>query len=164
MGSLLAWFNPTRWIILAIALAALAAGVLALEKHIESIGYARAQTEYAAQAKKIDSDRTAVAAPIESKHEAAVVKIQTVTKTILKDRIVYVKATDCPMPGGFRVLHDAAANGIIPDATTIPNASAVPASDVADTVAANYGVCQEIRQRLTDLQVWVRTQQDLKLE
>ncbi len=163
MDSLLAWFNPTRWILLACLLVALVVGALALEKHIEGIGYDRAQTEYAKQAKAVDTTRAAVAPPIAAKHDEAVVKIQTVVKTIYKDRPIYVKATDCPLTPGFRVYHDAAANGVVPEPSGIPNAQAVPATDVADTVNANYGTCHETEQRLIDLQAWVRAQQALQL-
>ena len=88
--------------------------------------------------------------------------IVTVTKTIIKDRYVYVKDTDCALSGGFRVLHDAAAHGVIPQPAAIADAASAPAADVADTVATNYGTCHQIAERLTALQAWVRAQQDLK--
>ena len=66
------------------------------------------------------------------------------------------------MPGGFRVLHDAAAHGVIPDPARIADAAPVPAAAAAGTVAGNYGTCIENAQRLTDLQAWVRAQRALR--
>lgn len=160
--NLLAWLSPARWLLVLGALVALWAAYHAWAVHQQDIGYQRAQTEYALQAKKADDKREAVAAPIEARNQAATAQIVTVTKTIIQKVPVYVKTTDCPMPGGFRVLHDAAANGQVPDPARIADAAAAPAADVASTVATNYGTCHEIAQRLTDLQAWVRAQQALQ--
>ena len=159
----LAWFNPTRWLIaLGLALA-LWAGYHAWAHHQQGIGYDRARAEYALQAEQADTTRAAVAPVVEAAHKKAVEKIVVITETILKEVPVYVKDTDCPMPGGFRVLHDAAADGEIPDPARIADAASVPAAAVATTVATNYGTCHEVAQRLTDLQGWVKVQKNLKL-
>jgi len=131
--------------------------------HQQDIGYNRARTEFAMQAKKADDKREAVSAPIEAEHQAAEAKIVTVTKTIIKEVPRYVKDTDCPMPPGFRLLHDAAAANVpLPDPARIADAAPAAAADVATTVASNYGLCAETAQRLSDLQSWVKAQQDLK--
>ena len=44
----------------------------------------------------------------------------------------------------------------------IADAAPAPAAAVATTVASNYGTCTEFAQRLTDLQAWVKAQQDAK--
>ncbi len=142
--------------------AALVAGYLFWAAHQQGIGYQRAVGEYAKQAQETDDVRAAVAPPIEASHRAAVAKIVTVTETIIKEVPTYVKDTDCALPGGFRVLHDAAAHGQIPDPARVADAASAPAAAVATTVAGNYGACIETAQRLTDLQAWVRAQQDLK--
>lgn len=160
--NVLAWLSPTRWLLMLGACLALWAGYHAWTAHQQDIGYNRAQTEYAAQAKKADDKREAVAAPIEAHDKEATAAIVTVTKTIIKQVPIYVKNTDCPMPGGFRVLHDAAAHGQVPDPTAVADAAPAAAADVASTVASNYGACHEVAQRLTDLQAWVHAQQDLQ--
>ena len=158
----LAWFNPTRWLIaLGVALA-LWFGYAAWAHHQQGIGYDRAKSEYAKQAEETDDKRAAVAPVVEAAHKKAVEKIVVITETILKEVPVYVKDTDCPMPGGFRVLHDAAADGEIPDPAGIADAASVPAAAVATTVATNYGTCHQVAQRLTDLQGWVKVQQGLE--
>lgn len=141
---------------------ALVAGYFAWADHIGNVREAKVRAEYAAQAAKVDAERAAVSAPIVAQHQETVIKIQTVYRTITKEVPVYVKVTDCPMPGGFRVLHDAAANGQVPDAARIPDAAPVAAKDVASTVSENYGTCRETSQRLTDLQAWVTAQESLK--
>jgi hypothetical protein len=87
---------------------------------IGDVREAKVHAQYATQAAKVDAKREAVAAPIVAKHEAAQVRIRTVTKTIIKEVPVYVQADACPMPAGFRVLHDAAANGEVPDPPRSP--------------------------------------------
>lgn len=158
----LAWLSPTRWLLMLGACLALWAGYHAWAAHQQGIGYDRARAEYALQAKKADDKREAVAAPIEAHHAEETAKIVTVTKTIIKQVPIYVKNTDCPMPGGFRVLHDAAANGQVPDPAAVADAASAAAADVASTVATNYGTCHEVAQRLTDLQAWVHAQQVLQ--
>ena len=159
----LAWLDPTRWLILLGVALALWFGYAAWAHHQQGIGYDRAKAEYAVQAKDADDKREAVAPAVEAAHKKAVERIVVVTETIIKEVPTYVKATDCPMPGGFRVLHDAAAHGTLPDPARIADASSVPAAAVATTVAINYGTCHETAQRLTDLQGWVTEQKDLKL-
>jgi hypothetical protein len=158
----LAWLSPGRWLLALGLLLALWLGYHAWADHQQGIGYGRAKTEDAERAKQADKARAAVAAPIEAAHQAKAAAIVTVTKTIIKDRYVYVKDTDCALSGGFRVLHDAAAHGVLPQPAAIADAAAAPAADVADTVATNYGTCHQIAERLTALQAWVRAQQDLK--
>ena len=158
----LAWLNPARWLMLLALALALWAGYAAWAHHQQGIGYDRAQAEYAKQAQHADTTRAAVAPVVEAAHKKAVEKIVVITETILKEVPAYVKDTDCPMPGGFRVLHNAAAHGEVPDPARIADAASVPAAAVATTVATNYGTCHQVAQRLTDLQGWVKVQQDLK--
>lgn len=160
--NLLDMMNPTRWIILACAIGALVLGAFALVDQIGDVREGQVRAEYAAQAVRVDAKRDAVGAPIAAKHEAARVQIQTITKTIVKEIPRYVKADACPVPGGFRVLHDAAANGQVPDAARIPYAAPAGVADVAETVASNYGTYHEVAARLRALQEWVNAQVSLK--
>ncbi len=101
-------------------------------------------------------------------------KITVKTETVYVDRIktirekgdaivrevpVFVPAGACTLPGGFRLLHDAAAGGqSLPDRAGIADAAPIDAQVVATTVAVNYGTCHETSARLTGLQDWVRAQ------
>lgn len=91
-------------------------------------------------------------------------KVRTVTKETIKEVPTYVSANDCPMSPGFRVLHDAAAAGQLPDPARIADAAAVPAPALAHTVTENYGACLENAARLTGLQNWVKDQQAVKVK
>ena len=135
-------------------------GAFVYAKHL---GKAELRAELAVQVKKVDAKREAVAAPIAARQKAAQVQIRTVTKTIIEKVPVYVKTDDCPVSGGFRLLHDsAAANEPIPDATAIVDGAAVPAAVVAETVVSNYGTCNANAARLVGLQEWVSAQGVLK--
>lgn len=78
---------------------------------------------------------------------------------IVREIPVFVPAGSGQLGGGFRLLHDAAANGgPVPDAAGIAHAAPVPAQDVAATVLVNYPGAHETAARLTALQDWVYEQ------
>lgn len=162
MTDLFAWLNPGRWLMLLAAVVALTLGYFAWADHIGDVREKKIRAQYAEQAKKADEARAAISVPIAEKQIVVQEKIRTVFKTIIKEVPTYVSVNDCPMSPGFRVFHDAAANGELPDASRIPDAAAVPAPDVANTVAANYQACLSNSARLTGLQDWVRAQQSAK--
>ena len=162
IADLMGWFNPTRWLILLGLGLALVLGYFAWADHIGNVREAKVRAEYQAQATKIDAKREAVAEPIVKRQIVVQERIRTVTEVITREVPTYVKATDCAMPGGFRLLHDAAANGEVPNPAGIPDAAPVPAQDVASAVASNYGTCHETAERLRGLQEWVRAQEELK--
>ncbi len=65
----------------------------------------------------------------------------------------YVR-TSCVLPGAWRVLHDSAASGGVPEdpAGAIAAADTVESLAALETVAANYTACHENAARLTALQ------------
>ncbi len=78
---------------------------------------------------------------------------------IVREIPVFVPAGSGQLGGGFRLLHDAAANGgPVPDAAGIAHAAPVPAQDVAATVLVNYPSAHKTAARLTALQDWVYEQ------
>jgi hypothetical protein len=83
------------------------------------------------------------------------------TRTIIKEVPVYVPADSPLLPPGYRVLHDAAAEGVIPDPARIADAAPVPAQDAASGVIDNYGTCHANAEQLTALQEWIREQEKL---
>lgn len=114
----------------------------------------------AAQAKQAE-----VSTQVVTKYVDRVQTIQGATKTIIQKVPVYVTAkadAACPIPNGFVRLHDAAAE----DSMQLPassgsvdgQASVVKLSDVASTVAGNYGICHANAEQLTALQEWVKGQ------
>ena len=166
---LMTWFNPGRWALYLSLALSLWLGYQAWAHHQREIGREEVRAEFAAQAKATDAKRAAVAAPIAQANQVATAQIRTITKTILKEVPVYVAQTECTnadgavaLSGAFRVFHDAAADGELPDAARVPDAAPVAIEDVDKTVAANYGACLENARQLTDLQQWIREQQALK--
>ncbi|OGT56299.1 MAG: hypothetical protein A3E01_07035 [Gammaproteobacteria bacterium RIFCSPHIGHO2_12_FULL_63_22] len=81
------------------------------------------------------------------------------TQTIIREVPVYVPTGTADLPAGYRVLHDAAAQGVIPDPARIADAAPVPAQDAAETVVSNYGTCAETAGQVIALQDWIREQQ-----
>jgi hypothetical protein len=115
----------------------------------------------AAQAAKKKVAQGAVSRAVEEKHAAKSEAVRVVTRTIIREVPRYVPSDSCPLAGGFRVLHDAAARGVVPSPAGVTHAAPVPAQDAAATVADNYGTCHETETRLTALQDWIRQQQAL---
>jgi predicted acylesterase/phospholipase RssA len=72
---------------------------------------------------------------------------------IVKAVPYYVRAS-CALPGGWRVLHDAAASGSFPEDPDGAIAAAEPVEGVAaaETVASNYAACRADQARLAALQ------------
>ncbi len=95
--------------------------------------------------------------------EAARAARQVITRTITREVPRYVQSPPAQCAdaglhaGGFRVLHDAAAGGVVPDAARLADAPAVDARAAADTIASNYGVCLEWREQVIGWQRWYQT-------
>jgi len=95
--------------------------------------------------------------------EAARDQRQVVTRTITREVPRYVRepAPQCAdaglHSGGFRVLHDAAAAGVVPDPARVADAPAVGAAAAAGTIADNYAACLDWRAQVIGWQQWYRT-------
>jgi hypothetical protein len=107
---------------------------------------------------RIARARDRITSRVETKYLPGLAKIEVVTQTITKEVPVYVPFNAPALPGGFRVLHDAAAQGQLPDPARIADAAAVPAQDAAGTVAENYGQCRADQLKLQGLQEWITEQ------
>jgi K+-sensing histidine kinase KdpD len=86
-------------------------------------------------------------------------RVRTVSEAaqvITKEVPVYVPSDACTLPPGFRVLHDAAAAGTLPEPAYLADAAPADAQTVAATVADNYATCHAIREQLTALQQFER--------
>ena len=158
----LAWLNPGRWLLYAALAGALWLGYTTWREHQRELGREEMRAEFMRQAQAADAKREAVTQVVEREVVKVVKQIEVVTETIVKEVPVYVQADATPLPGGFRVLHDAAARGEVPDPAAVADAATVPAQDLARTIAENYGACRADQERLSALQGWVRAQQDLR--
>lgn len=151
-------FNP--WVLLALVAALL--GTYGLGRHQ---GAAAERKDWQAKAdagarKVAEQGERAAGKTVEvvTQYVDRVEVIREKARTITKEVPIYVPSDSCSMPGGFRMLHDAAARGGLPDPAGVADAPAAPAQDVAATVSDNYGTYHEIAEQLTSLQEWVRGQ------
>lgn len=81
--------------------------------------------------------------------------------TIIKEVPIYVPSDSPDLPGGFRVLHDAAAVGELPNPARIADADPVPAQNLGETIVWNYTTCRATAEQLISLQDWVRKQDEI---
>lgn len=103
MNELLGWFNPTRWAVLGVILAALGLGGYLYREHLIGLGYAKCQDEHkraAEQAKSKQGGQNTAATK-------EVIKTETVIEYRYRDKIKevisYVPAsgTFCPADDAF---------------------------------------------------------------
>jgi hypothetical protein len=158
-----------------LGLLALAAAVLVLvltygagiEAGVDREVAAQARREEAARkaVAKVEADGKAITADVEQQAEARKAEIRTITKTLIEKVPVYVtveadRRVDVPV--GFVRLHDQAASGLsgLPDATglVVDAPSGVPLSAVAGTVVGNYGVAYQWREEALACRAWVAQQ------
>lgn len=148
--------STIKWI--AISLAALAACALSWNlgaNHVKAKWDAE-KAALAEEALKQERKDQSVADAVGAKVAAAAVKERVVYKTLIKEIPKYVES-DCDMSAGFRVLHDAAANGTVPDTGSVgADVAAVPAEDAATTIVENYEACRDNERRLGALQEIIR--------
>ena len=87
--------------------------------------------------------------------------VQGKSRTIIKEIPIYVKDT-CTLSADWRMLHDSAVESELPDSARDSDERTVTAQDALETVAANYGLCEENSQTLQALQSWVREQSSIR--
>lgn len=148
-----------RWLIIAsVAASVLAAGYF----HIKQIGW----DEHEALMEKMASARVvkrqAISTDVVVKYRDRIQVIHEQGKEVIREVEKLVPVDSCDLPGGFRVLHDAAVTGQIPRASLGTDAAAVPAQDATRTVLNNYETCHENAERLMRLQEWARKQYSVK--
>jgi hypothetical protein len=133
---------------------------------VKGAGHVQAQWDAAVQ------QQTLQAAVVRQRQAEATVKVVTqyvdrvrVVRekgdTIIKEIPVYVPVqadAACTINRGFVRLHDAAAEGRMPEPARDADAPAagIALSAVAGTVATNYQTCHENAEQLMSLQKWIR--------
>lgn len=101
---------------------------------------------------------------VETKYVDRVKVVYEKGKTITKLVPQFIPDGTCDLPGGFRVLHDAAITGSIPTAADGTNGQPVSVETATTTVTENYTTCQAAITDLEGLREWVRQQRELYLE
>lgn len=80
---------------------------------------------------------------------------------IEKEIPVFIPSYNELLPGGFRLLYDAAATSQIPDRSRIPFSTSVTVGDVASTTNRNYTTCNIWREQVLGWQSWYEEQSKL---
>lgn len=143
-------------------IAALVLGYETLAERHREQGRSEVRAEFAIEAQAADSKRDNVSRETERRVVERIKEVQVITETITKEIPVYVYPTDPSLPGRFRVLHDAAASGEVPDPAAVDDATPIPAEDLAETIIANYGTCRANAARLTEWNAWATEQQSAR--
>jgi len=114
----------------------------------------------ALQVATVEKDQAEATVQVVTEYVDRVKIVRQAGETIIKEVPVYVSAqadAACLVPRGFVRLHDAAAQGVVPEPAG--NSDAAPAgvalSAVAGTVAENYTACRENAEQLIALQSWI---------
>lgn len=121
-----------------------------------------AQAKAAAAARAREVELQLRADQLAADLEAARAKRKVITRTITKEVPVYVQSAPaaCADTGlhapGFRVLHDAAAGGFVPDPSSVAAAAPVEPAAAAAAIVDNYATCNDLRDQLIGWQRWWR--------
>lgn len=106
-------------------------------------------------------------------------QVSIVTETIFKDRIkviyakgkvihdkipIYIPAGTPDLPGGFRVLHDAAATNTVPGVASGVKEAPVSVAEATSTIIDNYTGCIKNQVEVLSLQQWAAAQRQAYLE
>jgi hypothetical protein len=110
---------------------------------------------------KLKEKQVVVTTKVETVYVDRVTTIREKGDAIEVVREVFVPADSGNIGGGFRLFHDAAVTGVIPESASILDAPPVPVTDLADTLASNYERCHVAYATVEGLQDWIREQQRL---
>lgn len=81
--------------------------------------------------------------------------------TIVKEIPKYIPVDTPDLPGGFRVLHDAAATSTVPGSSSGIEAAPVRVKDAAETITVNYTQCLVWREEVVAWRQWYSEQSHL---
>lgn len=123
-----------------------------------------------------DEEKSATAAMIKQLQEKAnQVNTQVETRVVTQTRVIHEKGdtiireipkyipVDTPnLPGGFRLLHDAAATNSIPESSRLATTAPVSVADATETITNNYTTCHQWRTQLEGWQDWYKQQSNLQ--
>ena len=149
-------------IIVLVLLAAIGYGAVWQEHRINVAQQERDDAQAQLRDARAIADSAKITTQVVTQYVDRVRVVREVGTTITKEVPVYVTAkadAACAVPVGFVRLHDAAAEGRVPEpAAGDPDAPApgLALSAVADTVADNYTTCHANAEQLIALQAWVR--------
>lgn len=158
------WLRDTLLLLVASLLALFSGWGYGKYKYHE--GYKDAQAVQVILETKVDASSLAATLPIITHLEAAQVKYQATTNTIIKEIPRYVTKEDdshCVVPNGFVSLWNSANQMSVPaSASTVPSgASEVVLSDIETQHTVEAGICHANETTLQSVADWLRAQQQV---
>lgn len=160
MGTLSLAPLPYRLLILTMLSAALFGyGWLEGAAHVQD-RWDAANGKQALQVANVEKEQAEATVKVVTEYVDRVKVVRQAGETIIKEIPIYVPAqadAACLVPRGFVRLHDAAAQGVVPEPAGNSDASpaGVALSTVAGTVAENYTACRANAEQLIALQSWI---------
>ncbi len=114
----------------------------------------------AVQVANVEKEQAEATVKVVTEYVDRVKVVRQAGETIIKEVPIYVPAqadAACLVPRGFVRLHNAAAEGIVPEPAGNSDAATagVALSAVAGTVAENYTACRANAEQLSALQSWI---------
>lgn len=94
---------------------------------------------------------------VETKYIDRIKVVHEKGETIVKEIPKYIPVNLPDLPGGFRLLHDAAATSTLPREADLPG-QPVAVTDVATTVTQNYTTCLKWHEELAGWEEWYQQQ------
>lgn len=95
---------------------------------------------------------------VDTKYIETVKEIYVKGDTIIKEIPVYIPEDTPDLPGGFRVLHDAAVSSSIPLPSESLGAAPVRVETATETIIDNYTTCLVIREEVVAWRQWYQEQ------
>jgi hypothetical protein len=125
-----------------------------------------ATAKQAAAESRVQTSQAEVTTQVVTQYVDRIRVVHAQGEALIKEVPIYVPTSStsspvCTLSGGFRVFHDAAAAGELPQASQIADAASVPPSTLATTLASNYQLCHTTAEQLRGLQQWVSKQAQL---
>lgn len=114
-----------------------------------------------AEVDRLKAEAGKVTVRVETKYIDRVKTVKEKGDVIVKQVPIYISRDIPELPGAWRMLHDAAAKNVVPNAANESNAATVAPVDAAATVAENYATCHINAERLISLQEWVSEQRKI---
>ena len=151
---------PQIWILLGVVLVFSGSNYYSYlkGKHVVQAKWDTSIAEAKHVVKEVKHKQKEVTVKIETIYVDKVRVIHEKGKVLVKEIPVYFH--DLPvLDGRFRVQHDSAALGTLPEAADFLNAAPVAAEDFTITFTENYTTCRATQEQLASLQRWIQEQE-----
>lgn len=153
--------SPYFWLGVIVAAGGIFLSGMHLQSRLDKGELERIKREAAEQVAKVQDSQAKVTEKVVTQYRDRIKVVKEQGDVIEKQVPVYIHTGEF-VPPGWRVLHDAAASGVMPASPERAIAAAEPAeaATAAQTVAANYAECRATSERLVALQNWAVYQHD----